>query len=288
MLPRGQAALDSPWDAGCQVRPRIAAVRAIGAIIGPFSPGVGPGATSATVILSTVTEQCEAPTVLSDPTFGEPPASLLWRLTSPITVRSRRRRFEQFLGEMRPEPIESILDIGVTDTGRRSSNFLEAMYLWPERITAVAIEPVPEFRRRFPAVTVVLADGRALPFPDNAFDIGFSNAVIEHVGSRADQRRFVGEMLRTCRRIFLATPNGQFPVDPHTLLPFVHWLPRRIRHPILRFTRNGYWASEAALNPLGATELRSLFPADTKVRIVRQRILGLTTVLIAIAQRHDP
>lgn len=213
----------------------------------------------------------------------QPPTGLLWRLTSPLTLRSRRRRFAQFLAEMDPVSSDTILDVGVTDPGERSSNFLEAMYRWPGRITAVGLEPVPEFRRRFPAVTVVVADGRALPFGDKEFDIGFSNAVIEHVGSRADQRRFVEELLRTCRRIFLATPNGRFPVDPHTLLPVVHWLPRWIRHPVLRWTGNAYWASEAALNPLGARDLESLFPADTKVRIARQRLLGLTTVLVAVA-----
>jgi SAM-dependent methyltransferase len=183
---------------------------------------------------------------------------------------------------MSPSPTDLVLDVGVIDTAWRSSNPLEAGYPWPERITAVALEPMPTFQKLFPAVKFVVADGRSLPFADRTFDIGFSNAVVEHVGSLADQRQFVSELLRTCKRVFISTPNAHFPVDPHTLLPFVHWLPRRIRHPILRATGNGQRASESALRPVSVSELRSMFPSEADVRIVRQRVLGMTTVITAI------
>ena len=68
---------------------------------------------------------------------------------------------------------------------------------WPAQITAVALEAMPTFERIFPEVRVVVADGRSLPFEANSFDIGFSNAVIEHVGSRDEQRRFIEELVRT-------------------------------------------------------------------------------------------
>ncbi len=221
---------------------------------------------------------------IGDPAEGSSaPQGLRWRLTSRFTTRSRARRYERFIAEMRPEPEDRILDVGVTDTDWRSSNFLEANYPWPDRITAVGLAPMPTFMRLFPAVEFVAADGRHLPFADHAFDIGFSNAVIEHVGGIDEQRAFVAEMVRTCRRVFIATPNAWFPIDPHTLLPFVHWLPRRIRHPVLRSTGNARWASEGALRPVGTSELKAFFPPGSRVRIVRQRLLGLTTVLIAIA-----
>jgi hypothetical protein len=187
---------------------------------------------------------------------------------------------------MEPRPDESILDVGIIDTAWRSSNPLEARYPYPSRITAVSLEDAPSFRAEHPDVTVVIADGRALPFPDDAFDIGFSNAVVEHVGSREDQRRFVTELVRTCRRVMIATPNAAFPIDPHTLLPFVHWLPRGPRHRLLQVTGNSGWASEEILNPLTAGQLRSLFPRGVAVRIERQRIIGLTTVLLAVVDRR--
>ena len=185
---------------------------------------------------------------------------------------------------MEPRAPDRILDVGVTNTDWRDGNFLESRYPWPERITAVSIEAVQAFEHNHPSVKLVIADGRQLPFADGEFDIGFSNAVIEHVGSRTDQARFVSEMVRTCRRVFICTPNSRFPLDPHTLLPFVHWLPRRQRHKVLRLTGNGRWASEAALNPLDRNALRGLFPRTATVRLLAQRMLLLPSVLVAVGE----
>jgi hypothetical protein len=211
------------------------------------------------------------------------PSSSRWRLTAGLTRRSRMVRFQRFMSEMRPTAVSRILDVGVTDTAWRSGNFIEPNYPWPSQITAVSIDPVPTFQRHHPDVTLVIADGKSLPFPDQSFEIGFSNAVIEHVGSRKEQRKLVAEMLRTCRRVFIATPNAGFPIDPHTLLPFAHWLPTRIWHRVLRFAGQESWADLDRLNPLDGRELRALFPPSIPVRIVRQRLLGLTSVIIAIA-----
>ena len=218
---------------------------------------------------------------------GAPRTGVVWRLTGPLTERSRRRRFATFMRLMSPSEHDRVLDVGVNDTTWRASNFLEAHYPWPRQITAVAPAPVPAFGAAFPDVKVAIADGRALPFADSAFDIGFSNAVIEHVGSREQQRQFVAEMTRTCQRVFICTPNASFPIDPHTLQPLAHWLPRRWWYAVLRATGNGRWASEQMLNPLSARDLLGLFAPEISVRIERQRLLGLTTVLIAVAQRAE-
>lgn len=186
------------------------------------------------------------------------------------------------MSEMRPTHGSRLLDVGITDSAWRSSNFIEANYPWQSQITAVSVDPAPTFQGHYPQVKVVIADGKDLPFPDQSFEIGFSNAVIEHVGDRDEQRKFVAEMLRTCERVFIATPNARFPVDPHTLLPFAHWLPTRIWHRVLRATGHEEWADLSRLNPLDARALRDLFPGSIPVRIVRQRLLGLTSVLIAI------
>jgi hypothetical protein len=151
----------------------------------------------------------------------ELPGGIRWRLTSRFTAGSRRKRMERFLELVQPKPTDLVLDVGVTDSAWRSGNFLESHYPWPSQITAIALEAMPTFERTFPEVRLVVADGRSLPFEASSFDVGLSNAVIEHGGSRVDQKRFIKELVRTCRTVFVATPNGAFLVDPHTLLPFV-------------------------------------------------------------------
>ncbi len=134
-----------------------------------------------------------------------------------------------------------MVDVGVTDApfgGGSSDNFFEAMYPWPDRITAVGHTELDRFAAAFPQVRAVRADGRDLPFSDGAFDLGFSNAVVEHVaGGRDGQRRFVHELCRVARRVFVTTPNRWFPLEVHTLLPFVHWLPASARARVIPVRR---------------------------------------------------
>ena len=99
---------------------------------------------------------------------------------------------------------------------------------------------------------------------------------------------FVSEMLRVCRRVFLSTPNRNFPIDPHTLLPFAHWLPRPRWEAILRRAGNPQWVGEDRLNPIASAELLRMFPAASRPRLVRQRLFGLTSVLTVIADGTAP
>jgi SAM-dependent methyltransferase len=183
-----------------------------------------------------------------------------------VSLRSRRSKYRLFVDTFRPDESTTIVDVGVADSdfgiggGAASTyNFLEAMYPWPRRITAVGLGDLPNFQRAFPDVTCVRADGRDLPFADHEFDIAFSNAVIEHVGDEDAQRAFAAELCRVARRVFVTTPNRWFPVDVHTLLPAVHWLPERPRNRILRrLGREG-------INPLGPRQFSSLFPIPVRI-----------------------
>jgi SAM-dependent methyltransferase len=181
-----------------------------------------------------------------------------------------------FLRAIAPTAETRVLDVGAGDTGfatepgiAASHNFFEALYPWPERITAVSDVPLPHFAREFPQVETVTADGRALPFGDDAFDVAFSNAVVEHVGSRQDQRRFVHELCRVARRVFISTPNRWFPIETHTLVPLVHWLPRGARAWTFAALRRDRWRG---VELLSARELLTLFPDDVDPRLLEARI----------------
>ena len=58
----------------------------------------------------------------------------------------------------------------------------------------------------------VVADGCHLPFADDAFDMAFSNSVIEHV---PDHEAFSRELARVGRSYYVQTPNKWFPIEPH-------------------------------------------------------------------------
>lgn len=139
----------------------------------------------------------------------------------------------------------------------------------------------------------VAADGRALPFPDRAFDIVFSNSVIEHVGDAASQRRFAAEVARVGRGFWVQTPNRRFPVEQHLLTPFVHWLPRAWQRRIVERFTVWAWLTHPApdrrafylehyltdVRLLDAAQLAAMFPSAV---IVRERFLGWTKSLVAM------
>jgi len=200
------------------------------------------------------------------------------RLTDAISLRSRQRKLRLFLDEMRPTGETTVLDVGADELafgegdGCGTLNFFEELYPWPDRITALGLHDGAGFRDRYPSVRYVQGDACALPFADGEFEVVFSNAVIEHVGSRERQRRLVLEALRVGRRVFLTTPNRRFPVEVHTRLPLVHWLPDAVAHRAYDLVGKGF-AKE--LDLLSPGTLASLFPG--RVRVVN---LGLTLVAI--------
>ncbi|HKU58357.1 MAG TPA: class I SAM-dependent methyltransferase [Gaiellaceae bacterium] len=189
---------------------------------------------------------------------------MLRRAASRVSLRSRERKLELFRELLQPGPETTVVDVGVTNApfgSGSTDNFFEAMYPWPERITGVGMTELDRFSPAFPRVRAVRSDGRALPFADGEFDLGFSNAVVEHVaGGRDGQRQFVHELCRVSRRVFVTTPNRFFPLEVHTLLPFAHWLPPTPRTRVLRAA--GF---DDVLDPLTPSAFASLFPYSVRV-----------------------
>ena len=200
------------------------------------------------------------------------------RVADAISLRSRRRKLRLFFDELQPTAETSVLDVGADELafgegdGCRTLNFFEEHYPWPERVTALGLQDGNAFRARYPVVRYVQGDALALPFADGEFDIVFSNAVIEHVGGSERQGRFVAEALRVGRAVFVTTPNRRFPVEVHTRLPLVHWLPDSLAHRAYRAAGKG---PATDLHLLTRRSLKALFPG--RVRIVN---LGLTLVAI--------
>jgi hypothetical protein len=142
--------------------------------------------------------------------------------------RSRRRKLTQLLEEFRPGPRTRLLEVGVANTEPLSStNYLIKHYPYREGLTALGLGDMSGFAALYPHIPVYSYDGKHFPFPDRAFDIVHSNAVIEHVGTRDAQRQFLSELRRVARSGMITTPNKYFPIETHTLLPLLHWTDER-------------------------------------------------------------
>ncbi len=176
------------------------------------------------------------------------------------------------------------MDVGVTNHEySQTDNFLEKHYPYLANITALTIEPVEEFTRRYPAVTAVTYDGGAFPFSDKQFDLVWSNAVLEHVGDARCQVRFLREIARTGANAFITTPNRWFPIEVHTRVPFVHWLPRSVTDRLLRWLGKD-WAAGEYMRLLSRRQIKRLLRQAriTDYTIYSNRLCGLTMDFVIV------
>jgi SAM-dependent methyltransferase len=206
------------------------------------------------------------------------------RIYRPILAHFRRGRMQRFARIFKPTESTTILDVG----GGPS-----IWQLLPVKPKLTIIDPYIESRSYDGLATYVRGDGCKMDIPDKSFDIVFSNSVIEHVGDRERQRQFAAECMRCGRGFYVQTPNKWFPVDPHTFMPFAHWLPKRVFNKLMhispRFLITRPTASEMQdfvdMRLLSARDLQELFP---RAEIVKERFMGITKSLIAVSRRQQP
>jgi hypothetical protein len=195
------------------------------------------------------------------------------RVITPIMRRFRTRRMRQFEAAFRPTAGTRIVDVGGLPLNWQLIASRPQLTL--VNLTS-PVEPLP------PNVQWVVADARSLPFRDGTFDIAYSNSVIEHIPSADGQRAMAIEMARVAQRYYLQTPNRAFPVEPHLMTPFIHYLPRRFQRRlwrnctvwglVTRPTPAVVQSEVAGIRLLDARDLRRLMPSAS---ILRERVLGL-------------
>jgi hypothetical protein len=198
-------------------------------------------------------------------------------------ARLRKRRFAFFreLLARLPRPV-SICDVGGT------TEFWRGVSLPDEddvSVTVVNLEQQPSAGGR---IRTLVGDARALPFAARSFDVVYSNSVIEHVGTFADQRRMAQEVRLVAPRYFVQTPSYFFPIEPHFLVPGFQFLPLDVRAALLMRRRLG-WVAKAesmerareevrSVRLLRRSQVRALFP---DARIYREKLFGLTKSYVA-------
>lgn len=181
---------------------------------------------------------------------------------------TRPRRMRRFARTVELND-ETILDVGGASPYWKHLQSRSRVILLNRRIAAM--EPEPRF-------ALVEGDGCALPFADQSVPVVFSNSVIEHVGDDAAQTAFAAELRRVGRKLWVQTPAWIFPVEPHFIGLFVHWLPIGWRKRMVRWATVWGWVSRASqaeadnlvdeIRLLSFADMRRLFP-DCEILIER-------------------
>jgi hypothetical protein len=202
------------------------------------------------------------------------------------TLRSRRfQAFSDLVERVRREgEVVRILDIGGTNA------FWEQRG-WAERDDVEVVIANLEAEEQLHAhIVPVAADATDMrQYDAGSFDIVFSNSVIEHLRTRANQEAMASEVRRIASVYWVQTPNFWFPIEPHFLTPAWHWLPVSVRVALIRRRRFGWRgpcpdrheAEEIVreIRLLRRRELEKMFPDAT---LVREKIGPLVKSFVAV------
>jgi hypothetical protein len=200
------------------------------------------------------------------------------KLFGMVAMTARRRRSDLLVRLLKPlqQPL-TILDVGGTVEYWRTVN------LPPGLARQIVLLNKFVQQASIPFETVVGDACDLSRYNDCHFDLVFSNSVIGHVGSFADQQRMAREIRRVGKYFFVQTPNHSFPLDWRTLVPFFHFLPVETQAWCFEHfpvgtnnrARNSAEAMHLAVRVrnIRRQELALLFP---QANVVNERVLGFT------------
>ena len=183
----------------------------------------------------------------------------------------------------------SIIDIGTTPSLDDIQNIILSKIKDNKKVVCLSNLNCKILKKKYPNIKKILkGDGRNNKLPNDSFDIVHSNATIEHVGSYKNQLLFIKECLRISKKyVFIQTPNRFYPVDFHTIIPFIHWLPKKIHRKILKIIGLNFYSLEKNLNLLSKIELINLCEKLNikNYKIIKHKLCFITSNLILLIKK---
>lgn len=156
----------------------------------------------------------------------------------------------------------------------------------------VSLVNLPNENKEYPGEPFELVEADACDLNqivDQSYHIAHSNSVVEHVGDWSRMVAFANEVQRVAERYFVQTPNFWFPMEPHCMTPFFHWLPKMTRVWLVSKFSLGNWPRAESVDHavrlvesarlLNRKMMQELFK-DAEIQ--RERFYGLSKSFVAI------
>jgi ubiquinone/menaquinone biosynthesis C-methylase UbiE len=222
-------------------------------------------------------------------TYSESKKSFFHNFFKKITLDARNKFFEYFKNSTEYNHDKSILDIGTTPSLDEEQNVILTKTINNKNITCISNQDCQILSQKYHHIKeFVIGNAVKMNFQNDTFDIVHTNATIEHVGSYQNQISLIRETVRVSKKyVFIQTPNRFYPIDFHTTLPLIHYLPKKIHRKILKFLGLNFYASEENLNLLSEKNLKNMCKELNlkKFKIIKHKLLFLTSNLILIIEK---
>ena len=206
------------------------------------------------------------------------------RFIIPILRHFRLRRGARMLSLFPQLPAYRVLDLGGSVHFWHESGLID--HVGSVDIYNVSHSEIQTQHSASDKFHIHIYDGQHLPVADQSYDLVISNSVFEHIPPQA-RAQVAREARCAGRRGFIQTPALEFPIEPHFVMPLLHWLPRSWGRQLVRVSpwallsaqpaevQDAYW-NEVRL--LSRSELAALFPGET---VMAERFVGLPKAWIA-------
>jgi len=222
-------------------------------------------------------------------TYSEFKNKFFHKIFQNIIFVARKKFFFYFKNHTNYTDEKSVIDIGTTPSLDYEQNVFLEKTKNNKRVTCLSNQDCRILLEKYKNIKeIIIGDGKKTNFSNNYFDIVHSNATIEHVGSFKNQIAFVKEMLRiTNHYVFIQTPNRFYPIDFHTIIPFIHWLPKNIHRKILKLFKMNFYAQEDNINLLSKKELIKICKIlhINQYKIIEHKLFFFTSNFILIIKK---
>ena len=155
--------------------------------------------------------------------------------------------------------INDVLDVGTTsDTENISSNFIIKNLKNIKNFNSISNQLITSSFFKKKLQKSIIENFSEYEIENLKSDLVVSNATIEHVGNYNNQKTMVSNMIKLSKRmVIISTPYRYHPLEFHTKIPFIHWLPKKIHRKILENFNLTFYSKEENLNLLSKSDLSS-------------------------------
>jgi ubiquinone/menaquinone biosynthesis C-methylase UbiE len=196
-----------------------------------------------------------------------------------VGLLSRLHIYEERTGKYLNHFKHYVDDAGiVVDVGCGTGVFSKA--LASNRQTVIALDIESKLLEGFedPYIEKVCADAQQLPLRDGSVDAVLSLSLLEHLGN---PDKCVQELYRALKQgaaAIIQLPNLQYLFEPHTKLPLLGFMPKRVQSKILRMIDYSYINFDVTVKNALLILQKSGFKLEKAVKVYHLGIMKLLPV----------
>jgi hypothetical protein len=210
------------------------------------------------------------------------------KLTDNIIHKKRLEIISIIKDELDKKCLIDILDIGTTKDNSQSSNLIIKNLNNFQKYKSISDQKIKSNFFSKSLQKSITQEFSSNEIEEFSSDVVISNATIEHVGSYLEQLKMIENIIKLTKKIFIiVTPNRMHPIEFHSKIPFLHWLPKKLHREVLSIFGLKYLSREENLNLLKSSDLINMMKnfENVKYDIRYLRFLLFKSNLILIGKK---